>query len=728
MSSSPFPSAVKALMLPSPAGADDAPAVRLLADALGQASELEASDIHVEPGEHGWRIRLRIDGVLHEAARPPAHLRDAFITRVKVLARLDIAERRVPQDGRLRLALAPGKVEDYRVSSLPTLFGEKLVLRRLDTLPADLSLDTLGFDAGQCALVEDAIRVPHGLVLVTGPTGSGKTLSLYCFLHMLNAESRNICSVEDPAEIQLPNINQVNVREKAGLTFAVALRAFLRQDPDVIMVGEIRDAETADVAFKAAQTGHLVLSTLHTNDAPGAIARLIDIGVAPGNRRLDALRGRRLQGLPQYRLPGARRRPSSDADIGLHARAHRRAGERGGHLAAGAGGRSSSAASSGTGPGARRHDEPRRSALGDGVGVMSTLAQPCAPSADGAIADRRFAWRGIELDGRQRRGTVVAPNPAAARATLRRRNIVVVALVERGKAAQPKATAREVTVFTRQLASLLRAGVPLAQALELISHAPGASGMPRIADALARGIGDGTRFAIALTHFPAQFDALYCQLVAVGESSGSLAAMLARLADERERAAAMRAKVRAALAYPAAVLLFAAAITAALLVWVVLAFRQVFESFGASLPRPTRVVLSLSDAVAHAAGPVLGLVATLYVGIARIVQQSHRARFAWHRLVLAAPIAGAVCAALAAARFYRALGTLLAAGTPLADALGSLTHVTHNAVFDRASVEIAPAVSGSRPQCGRPAAFLRRSCSPSPLRRSPAHSTQCSST
>jgi type IV pilus assembly protein PilC len=320
---------------------------------------------------------------------------------------------------------------------------------------------------------------------------------------------------------------------------------------------------------------------------------------------------------------------------------------------------------------------------------MSTLAQPCAPSADGAIADRRFAWRGIELDGRQRRGTVVAPNPAAARATLRRRNIVVVALVERGKAAQPKATAREVTVFTRQLASLLRAGVPLAQALELISHAPGASGMPRIADALARGIGDGTRFAIALTHFPAQFDALYCQLVAVGESSGSLAAMLARLADERERAAAMRAKVRAALAYPAAVLLFAAAITAALLVWVVPAFRQVFESFGASLPRPTRVVLSLSDAVAHAAGPVLGLVATLYVGIARIVQQSHRARFAWHRLVLAAPIAGAVCAALAAARFYRALGTLLAAGTPLADALGSLTHVTHNAVFDRASVEIA---------------------------------------
>lgn len=269
--------------MPQPEHADDAPAVRLLADALDEAARRGASDIHVEPAEQGWRMRLRIDGVLHETARPPAHLRDAFITRVKVLAGLDIAERRVPQDGRLRLAVAPGKIEDYRVSSLPTLFGEKLVLRRLEALPADLSLDALGFDERQRPLVEAAIRAPHGLVLVTGPTGSGKTLSLYCFMQRLNAVSRNLCSVEDPAEIQLAGINQVNVREKTGLTFAVALRAFLRQDPDVIMVGEIRDAETADVALKAAQTGHLVLSTLHTNDAPSAIARLIDIGVAPYN-------------------------------------------------------------------------------------------------------------------------------------------------------------------------------------------------------------------------------------------------------------------------------------------------------------------------------------------------------------------------------------------------------------------------------------------------------------
>lgn len=269
----------------SPTALDDAPAVRLLAETLREAAHRNASDLHVEPLEQGWRVRLRIDGVLHDVARPPAHLRDAFITRIKVLARMDIAERRIPQDGRLRLAPRGESQthEDYRVNSLPTLHGEKLVLRRLEALPADLSLTALGLDDTQRNSLSAAIGAPHGLVLVTGPTGSGKTLSLYCFLQKLNDASRNLCSVEDPAEIQLAGINQVNVREKAGLTFALALRALLRQDPDVIMIGEIRDEETASVAVKAAQTGHLVLSTLHTNDAPAAIARLIDIGVEPYN-------------------------------------------------------------------------------------------------------------------------------------------------------------------------------------------------------------------------------------------------------------------------------------------------------------------------------------------------------------------------------------------------------------------------------------------------------------
>ncbi|MPW15965.1 GspE family protein [Paraburkholderia sp. CNPSo 3157] len=302
---------------PAMADTDSPPAVRLLADTLLEAARLNASDLHIEPMEHGWRMRLRVDGVLHEIARPPAHLRDAFITRVKVLARMDIAERRVPQDGRLRLPVAAGRIEDYRVNSLPTLFGEKLVLRRLDALPANLSLDSLGLAPAQRDIVDRSINAPHGLVLVTGPTGSGKTMSLYCFLQLLNAESRNLCSVEDPAEIQLAGINQVSVREKAGLTFAVALRAFLRQDPDVIMVGEIRDEETADVAVKAAQTGHLVLSTLHTNDAPAAIARLIDIGVEPYNLAA-ALRLVTAQRLVR-RLCIACRQPSMETPASLRA-------------------------------------------------------------------------------------------------------------------------------------------------------------------------------------------------------------------------------------------------------------------------------------------------------------------------------------------------------------------------------------------------------------------------
>ncbi|RFU46229.1 GspE family protein [Paraburkholderia sp. DHOC27] len=304
-------------LAPALAEADNTPAVRLLSETLREATRRNASDLHIEPAEHGWRMRLRIDGVLHAIAPPPAHLRDAFITRVKVLARMDIAERRVPQDGRLRISTAPGKFEDYRVNSLPTLFGEKLVLRRLDALPTTLSLDSLGLDSTQRKTLEAAITAPHGLVLVTGPTGSGKTLSLYCFLQMLNAESRNLCSVEDPSEIQLAGINQVSVREKAGLTFAVALRAFLRQDPDVIMVGEIRDEETADVAVKAAQTGHLVLSTLHTNDAPAAIARLIDIGIEPYNLAA-ALRMVTAQRLVR-RLCLACRKPVSQSAAALRA-------------------------------------------------------------------------------------------------------------------------------------------------------------------------------------------------------------------------------------------------------------------------------------------------------------------------------------------------------------------------------------------------------------------------
>jgi type IV pilus assembly protein PilB len=262
---------------------EDAPIVKFLNKILMDAVNLGASDIHFEPFEKFYRIRMRIDGVLREHAQPPLAIRDKLVSRIKVLAKLDISEKRVPQDGRLRLIVSPTKTIDFRVSTLPTLFGEKTVMRILDATQAQMGIDSLGYDPDQKALLLDAIQRPYGMVLVTGPTGSGKTVSLYSCLNVINKPGINISTAEDPAEINLPGVNQVNVNDKAGLTFAAALKSFLRQDPDVIMVGEIRDLETADIAIKAAQTGHMVFSTLHTNDGPSTLTRLMNMGVAPFN-------------------------------------------------------------------------------------------------------------------------------------------------------------------------------------------------------------------------------------------------------------------------------------------------------------------------------------------------------------------------------------------------------------------------------------------------------------
>jgi type IV pilus assembly protein PilB len=262
---------------------DDAPVVRflqkLLLDAIGDG----ASDIHFEPYEKFYRVRFRVDGILREVTQPPLAIKERLVTRIKVLSRLDIAEKRVPQDGRMKLALSAQRAIDFRVSTLPTLFGEKVVMRILDPSQAKMGIDALGYEPEQKAVLVDAIQRPYGMVLVTGPTGSGKTVSLYTCLNILNQPGVNISTAEDPAEIQIAGINQVNVNDKAGLTFANAMRSFLRQDPDIIMVGEIRDLETADIAVKAAQTGHMVMSTLHTNNAPSTLTRLANMGVPPFN-------------------------------------------------------------------------------------------------------------------------------------------------------------------------------------------------------------------------------------------------------------------------------------------------------------------------------------------------------------------------------------------------------------------------------------------------------------
>jgi type IV pilus assembly protein PilB len=260
---------------------DDAPIVRFVNKLMLDAIRRGASDIHFEPYEKFYRVRLRMDGILKEIAQPPVQLAQKISARLKVMARLDIAERRVPQDGRIKMKISKTRAIDFRVSSCPTLYGEKIVMRILDPSSAMLGIDALGYEPEQKALYLKYLAKPQGMILVTGPTGSGKTVSLYTGLNILNTEDTNISTAEDPAEINLPGVNQVNVNVKVGLTFASALRAFLRQDPDVVMVGEVRDLETAEIAIKAAQTGHLVLSTLHTNDAPQTLTRLVDMGVKP---------------------------------------------------------------------------------------------------------------------------------------------------------------------------------------------------------------------------------------------------------------------------------------------------------------------------------------------------------------------------------------------------------------------------------------------------------------
>jgi type IV pilus assembly protein PilB len=261
---------------------EDAPVVRFLQKMLIDAINARASDLHFEPYEYHYRVRFRIDGELREITQPPIAIKDKLASRIKVISRMDIAEKRVPQDGRMKLKFG-NKAIDFRVSTLPTLFGEKVVIRILDSSSAKLGIEALGYEKIEKDRLMAAIGRPYGMILVTGPTGSGKTVSLYTCLNILNQPGVNIATVEDPAEINLPGINQVNVNDRAGLTFAAALKSFLRQDPDIIMVGEIRDLDTADIAIKAAQTGHLVMSTLHTNDAPTTLTRLLNMGVAPFN-------------------------------------------------------------------------------------------------------------------------------------------------------------------------------------------------------------------------------------------------------------------------------------------------------------------------------------------------------------------------------------------------------------------------------------------------------------
>ena len=270
-------------MAPQTQEVDDAPVVKFLNKMLLDAINMGASDLHFEPYEKFYRVRYRVDGILREITQPPLAIKEKLASRIKVISSMDISEKRIPQDGRMKLVLSKTRTIDFRVSTLPLIHGEKIVMRILDPTSATLGIEALGYEPAQKEALLNAVSRPYGLVLVTGPTGSGKTVSLYTCLNILNNPGVNIATAEDPCEIPLAGINQVNVNDKQGLTFAAALKSFLRQDPDIIMIGEIRDLETADMAIKAASTGHMVLSTLHTNDAPSTLTRLLNMGVAPFN-------------------------------------------------------------------------------------------------------------------------------------------------------------------------------------------------------------------------------------------------------------------------------------------------------------------------------------------------------------------------------------------------------------------------------------------------------------
>jgi type IV pilus assembly protein PilB len=489
---------------------DDAPVVRFIQKILLDAINEGASDIHFEPYEKYYRIRFRTDGVLREVAQPPLVIKEKIASRIKVISRLDISEKRVPQDGRMKLVLSKTRAIDFRVSTLPTLHGEKIVMRILDPSSAMLGIDALGYEPDQREALMNAIERPYGMILVTGPTGSGKTVSLYTCLNLLNKPGINISTAEDPCEINLPGINQVNVNDKAGLNFSVALKAFLRQDPDIIMVGEIRDLETAEIAIKAAQTGHLVLSTLHTNDAPTTLERMKNMGIASFNiassvilitaqrlaRRLCACKkpmtipmealiqagfqkheidgswqptgptDAKVQG---QRLQGSGRHLSGNADLRGNPAHHHDQRQFDRHRRAGAKRRRAGPASVWAAQGQARPHLARGS-----PGHDERIGESDMATAQKRPRETLAESRNSPLPGKARTrpasrcGEMRAGGEALVQATLRRQGVLVTKVKKQSFKRGGKITEKDITLFTRQLATMMKAGVPLLQAFDIV--------------------------------------------------------------------------------------------------------------------------------------------------------------------------------------------------------------------------------------------------------------------
>ncbi len=699
--------------------ASEAPIVRLVSLIIQRAVEARASDIHIEPFENRLKVRYRVDGLLRETEAPPPSATAAVISRVKLMARLNIAERRLPQDGRIRQHVH-GKELDIRVSTVPTVHGESVVMRLLDSESIELDFAAQGFDTTVRERLLETLSLPHGMVLVTGPTGSGKTTTLYTALAVLNTAERKIITVEDPVEYQLEGVNQIQVKPQIGLTFANALRSIVRQDPDVIMVGEMRDLETARIAVQSALTGHLVLSTLHTNDAAGGVTRLLDMGVEDYllTSTLNAIVAQRLvrtlcvecripyRALPEMVEQLRLRRFARDEHVSLHRPA-------GCPKCAGTGFRGRTAIvellvmddplrrlilqrSPGTRAPARRHAAGyanhvrRRSGQGRCRCNHDRGGRARDPGVDLRVP--AFFYKAATADGKVKEGEMDAPDQASVVARLQDAGYLPIRAEPARTARRPSIALsfsrlrrrgpahRQVMAFTYALASLLRAGLPLDRSLRIMNDLADDDAGRELAARVETHVRGGASLSEALAAEPAGFSSLYLSMVRAGEAGGALEPALARLAEHLERAKGLRDSVASALIYPAILLVVAGVSVIVLLMFVIPQFSGLFEEMGQALPLPTRLVVGAGELLRNDWW-VLVIGCLLLLGAFRRQLANPERRYRWDARLLRLPLLGDLLCKIEVARFSRTLGTMLNSGVPLLVALSISRETVGNRVL-----------------------------------------------
>lgn len=642
---------------------DDAPIIKLINAMLAEAIKEGASDIHIETFEKSLVIRFRVDGTLHEMLRPGRKLASLLVSRIKVMARLDIAEKRVPQDGRIALLLG-GRAIDVRVSTMPSAWGERVVLRLLDKNQARLTLERLGLSQQLTAQLRQLLHKPHGIFLVTGPTGSGKSTTLYAGLQELNNHSRNILTVEDPIEYMIEGIGQTQVNTRVGMTFARGLRAILRQDPDVVMVGEIRDTETAEIAVQASLTGHLVLSTLHTNTAVGAITRLQDMGVEPFLLS-SSLTGVMAQRLVRTLCPDCRQpAPATDEEKRLLGITDAR----------------TVTLYHPQGCPACNHKGFRgRTAIHELIVVDATLRD---------LIHRQAGELELERNGRKTKGMIEADSARHARQLLRGKELIPVhiearmntssgGMLQRRRHAHRRVAAADLALFTRQLATLVQAAMPLETCLQAVSEQSEKLHVKSLGMALRSRIQEGYTLSDSLREHPRVFDSLFCSMVAAGEKSGHLDVVLNRLADYTEQRQRLKSRLLQAMLYPLVLLVVATGVVTILLTAVVPKIIEQFDHLGHALPASTRTLIAMSDAL-QASGVywLAGLLALLVLGQRLLKNPTMRLR--WDKTVLRLPVTGRVARGLNTARFSRTLSILTASSVPLLEGIQTAAAVSAN--------------------------------------------------